>query len=398
VGLPTVGPLAIRPPDEKGVDVSLNQYSDLAISVNRNHLGVYLFWHGPPSSVNGLRAIVQPSIATGGLAYIYHELDFSNLHMTLFETITGSYLRAVQVRLRCSNGIAITSVSGNVVIRDQTVRVPVLNAHSGLAFELRVEEELKVPQALFQAATLWSDDQDRPIIRIMTFGIPVTNQPALIKASIDEGAMAVCLLKRAANLLSQHPSSETVSLLQRTFAGLTVGARFSSLYHLMHGLFGSPLLRVGVQGGEEGRIMEMVHTRAASLVSALLYMYPRVFVLDNGKDILPSSADAFVRGYILLVHSWNQLYLWVNPEVPKELALAFFGSETVPLQVPQIETEQNRRLNEVIAECYALSGKYLPVQIIPPGDPRMSVFRELLVDSSLASGSDFSGFLTSVYH
>jgi protein transport protein SEC24 len=392
-GLPTVGPFAIRAPDEKGVDHSLQQYRELAGILNRSGVSVSLFVSGS-ASPSGLYSISQPAVATGGLAHFYPEFDANSLHVALFETVTASYVRAVQLRLRCTTGIATSQLFGNVGIRDATIRSPVLSAHAGLAFELRVESDIK--NALFQTAILFSDEGSRRFIRVMTFGLPVTNQPATVRAAVDEGALAVFLLKRAAGLLPLHPVDEVLAGLQRVFAVLTSTAKFSSLYHLVHGLLGSRLLRASV--AQDARIRELVHLRAVSIVPGLLYQYPRLFAVDAGRHVLPLGADAFTRGYVLLVHAWDRIYVWVNQETPRELVAAFFGGQEVTPEVPRLQTELNQRLNEIIAECYALSGRYLPVEVIPPGDERVVVFGELLADASLASGADLAGFLSSVYH
>jgi protein transport protein SEC24 len=395
-GLPTLGPFAVRPPDAKGVDVTLKQFRELASDLNRSNVSLSLFCQSPKGSAS-LRAISQPVLATGGLIRVFEEFDPAALHLSLFETITANFLRAVQVKLRCTTGIKLAYVSANVIVRDQTVMASALDANCGLGFELAIEAvELKVQSVVFQAAVLWSDAAGRRLIRIMTFALPVTNQPAVVKASVDEAAVAVYLLKHTASLVLQRPVPEAVAILNRRFAALTSGAKYSSLYHLAHGLLSAPLLRTSL--ADEARVMEAALARAASLVNGLLYLCPRVFVVDSGRGVCAASADAFTRGYVLLVHAWNRIYVWVNQETPRELLLGFFGDEVVPAEIPQIQTEMNQRMNEIVADCYALSGRYLPVEVIPPGDPRVSVLGELLVDSSLASGADLSGFLSSVYH
>jgi hypothetical protein len=101
---------------------------------------------------------------------------------------------------------------------------------------------------------------------------------------------------------------------------------------------------------------------------------------------------------VVLVHSFDLIYVWVNPEAPPTIIWAFFGSDTLPREVPQLDTRENVRLNEVITECYAMSGRYLPVEVIPPGDPREAIFGDILVDVSVASGGDLASFITGFCH
>jgi hypothetical protein len=48
----------------------------------------------------------------------------------------------------------------------------------------------------------------------------------------------------------------------------------------------------------------------------------------------------------------------------------------------------------LINDCYALSGKYLPVNIIPAGDQREEVFRDILVDMRTDGGGDLKAFIS----
>jgi hypothetical protein len=59
-----------------------------------------------------------------------------------------------------------------------------------------------------------------------------------------------------------------------------------------------------------------------------------------------------------------------------------------------LHTEENERFNRLIGECWAMSGKWLPVEVIPAGDQREAVFRELLVDIRPDGGGDLNAFVS----
>jgi len=56
-------------------------------------------------------------------------------------------------------------------------------------------------------------------------------------------------------------------------------------------------------------------------------------------------------------------------------------------KLPTIESEENERLQEAMRQCWNLSRRDLPVEVIHQGDPRKMVFKEILVDDSNISRS-----------
>jgi hypothetical protein len=50
----------------------------------------------------------------------------------------------------------------------------------------------------------------------------------------------------------------------------------------------------------------------------------------------------------------------------------------------------NSNMRALINDCWTISRQYLPVVIIPEGDPREIIFRTILVDDSRESGSNWS--------
>jgi hypothetical protein len=380
-------------------DPTLKRWRELGFVLNRSGVSVHLFYIGAPlPPPNSLLPILQPVTATAGSAHIYSDFDPVALHTAIFETLTTTYLWDSQMRLRVSAGVKITSISGNVVLREKTVHGPVMSTRDSIGYELTIDDEVKTPQVIFQAAVIWTDNQFRRLLRVMTFAVPISAQALVIKSSVDEAAMATYLVKQSASLVTQMGPAETALLIRRKFTSITAGGKFRSLYHLIHALLGSLLLRQTTGGGEEQRLKESIQLKAASINSAILYLYPRFFIVDNGKDLYALSSEAFTHGYVVVVHSWDRIYVWVNPEADSNTIKAFFGTETPPLEVPRLPSEQNIRLNEVITESFALSGKYLPVEVIQPNSPREAIFESLLVDMSQSSGSDLAQFISSVYH
>jgi hypothetical protein len=118
--------------------------------------------------------------------------------------------------------------------------------------------------------------------------------------------------------------------------------------------------------------------------------------VDGEPTPLPLVGESFQAGYVVGVHTYSRVFVWANPQIAAETAIAYFGATELPPEIPQLRTPQNQKLHQVITDCYQLSRTYLPVEVIPAGSQREDVFRDVLVDISTEPGSDLAHFLSHV--
>ena len=164
------------------------------------------------------------------------------------------------------------------------------------------------------------------------------------------------------------------------------------MFHLMHSMmFCTALRAAGHRLGADGRMAEIIRLRAMGVVDLMLYLYPRMFAVDADEQCtpLPLVQQSFAEGCCFLVHTLDNIFIWVSIGASKEFLANAFGVaaiEELPKEVPKLETAENRRLNELINECWKLSAHYLPVEVIPQGDQREEVFGEILRDEEVGEG------------
>jgi hypothetical protein len=293
--------------------------------------------------------------------------------------------------VRATHGIKILAVAANCSCRDKTVHFPVLSAQHAVALDFAVDPEIKGQRAVFQCACLFTNSRRQRIIRVMTFALPVTSRIEDVSQGIDEAALAAFIVKRCPGIVvgqGVREASTSVRLLLN--AMLSRGFRFECFPYLVHSLLGSRLLR------HDAKLVALMVAKTYSVVNCLLYLYPRLFAVDTAEGPLQLVQESFERGSVFLAHTVDRIFVWVSPECPQEVVRAFFGREGVGGEVPQLETEESRRMNEMIGECYALSGRYLLVEVIPPRSQREAVFADILVDGSVAAGTNMSAFLAEI--
>jgi hypothetical protein len=228
----------------------------------------------------------------------------------------------------------------------------------------------------------------------MTFAIPTVADMEGIRSNVDEAALATFFVKRAASLVTTHGVPEMVNVLKTDLRGLSAkGFRLVSLYHLIHAFIESPLLKPVHHEGVDGRMTELVNARAFSLMDALLYLYPRMFATDGNSSALALTMDAFGAGNVIVVHTFARIFVWVSPNASHEIIREFFGEDEVGTELKETGSEGNGKLHTLINECYAMSGRYLPVEVIQVGSARESVFADILVDVAKEGGGDLEAFL-----
>jgi hypothetical protein len=161
--------------------------------------------------------------------------------------------------------------------------------------------------------------------------------------------------------------------------------RYTSIYHLSHALFAHAFTAPAFpRGGVDGRISAILTIRALCIVDVLLLLYPRLFAADGPMEVLPLSGASFSMGSCFVLHTVDEVFVWVADSASQEYVTAAFGDDVN--YVPRLETRENQRLNKIIEGCWALSGRYLTVTVMRQGDPREAVFAEVLVDDAIAGG------------
>ena len=395
-GYPTLGPHSVSPrslntsiPEEKLLrlpeDGSGKYYREIGFMLNRAGVSVHLF--NIPSQdtrVSELSVIAIPSNLTGGIVHHYTEFDPMRLHTDLFETLTAAHLWDSSTRLRYTAGISTKAVFGNLTSRDKTMCFPVLNPNNSIGYELTVEQELKTPRVLFQCAVLWTNADLKRLIRIFTFELPTTNQPQVVRQYVDEAAMAVYFMKKSVSLTLAHGPISAAATIRKMFSTLVKGQTYQCIYYFVYALLRSPLLRHDRPSGSvDIRYATLVRARAMSFFDSILFMYPRMIVVDSSPTPVPLSTQSFANGNIIVVHTYDRILLWISPDTHPEKLYHYTGctcTSELTSEVPTLSTPENEQLHDTLNKCHTLSRRYLPVEIITPGSPRESVFNSIILD------------------
>ena len=413
-GRPQYGPRLVPPreitPQTQETDLihlpkgdSCKFYRDISFRLNRAACSVNLFCCSADNKAD-IAVIGVPCGLTGGVCKYYGQFDevaAVKLHNDLYDVITQEYNYNCTLRLRCSEGIKLIRPQGTFSIQNKDlISYPILSPHNATCFELSIETPLNYKNAYFQLAMLWTTKEMVRMIRIFTFSLPVSSDVNMIRSYIDEGAILCYLTKRAVlDNLTVGPINSLQNFKKEVTKLVSRSVPFESFYYLSHALSVSPLLIQRHPMGVDGRMATIITCRQASIVNLCLMFYPRFFATDTNVGPLALTSNSFGQGSVFLVHMIDKIIIWVSEGATQEYLMNVFGCSSLqelPDQLPQLETPESQRLQELINESMNISAKYLPVQIIPQGDQREIIFSEILVDDDAQTRASFSKWMSEI--
>ena len=378
-------------------------WREIAFRINRAACSVNLFCCSADNKAD-IAVIGVPCGLTGGICKYYGQFDevaAVKLHNDLFDVITQEYNYNCTLRLRCSEGIKLLRPQGTFSIQHKDlISFPILNPHNATGFELSVEQPLNYKNAYFQLAMLWTTKEMTRMIRVFTFSLPVSTDVNAVKQHIDEGAILCYLTKRAVlDNLTVGPLNALSNFKKEVSKLITRSVPFESFQYLSHALAVSPLLSSRPPNGVDGRMATIITCRQSSIVNLCLMIYPRFFAIDTNAGPLALTSASFAQGGVFLVHMIDKIIIWVSEGATQEYLMNVFGCTSIrdlPDQLPQLETPEAQRLQELINESMNISARYLPVEIIPQGDSREVIFSDILIDDDSQTRASLAKWMSEV--
>jgi hypothetical protein len=406
LGLPRHGPHALRPraPSHRGtlrlpVDGSGRFYRECGISFCRGSLTVHLFTAGPDAAE--LPALSVPPGLTAGTCNYYDDFSEANrtrLHNDLFARLSAVCCWDASLRLRSSSTVRLTRSHANCLCKsDQTLLVPVVSREATIAFEIGITAPIDDDHVVLQLAFVRSDARGRRLIRVFTVACPVSPDPRVVLSSVDEGALAVMIARRAATALLATGTTAARHAIDRdvraAFAG---GARYVAMYHLVHALLCNAAVRQRAALGADPRMAVLVQMRSMGVAMGLVFLYPRMVAFAPGWPVLPMSRRSLEAADVFLVHTWRTIFVLVRRGVAAEMMREAFGVGSfaeLPAELPMLESEMNRELHRIVQECWNFSGTYIAVEVVGEGSVAEEAMAELFVDDSVACGADLQRWM-----
>ena len=145
--------------------------------------------------------------------------------------------------------------------------------------------------------------------------------------------------------------------------------------------------------------MTIIATRSMGIIDIVLWLYPRLFALDTNIGPLPLANESFQQGSVFLAHMSNKIVIRVSYSCPAEYMQGAFNTvsfENLSESFEKLENPINAQIHYLIEDCWKLSGKYLPVEVIKQGDYKERLFEQLIVDSESNTISGLNKWLSQI--
>jgi hypothetical protein len=369
-------------------------YRDGATRLNRSGVSTHLFAVGP--EYLNLACLGIPSGLSSGSCNYYPVFDDDarqRLHTDIFARMTEQYDLDAIVQICGSKGIKVTRPLTNCLLSSNgNLWLGAVGPRTVIVHEFCIVAPIVSADGVLQWQYRFTDKENRRVMRVFSFGLQISSDPRAVLASVDEGALATLVTRRAvATILKEGTIAAVATVKKDVESVLGSGARFGVLYQFMHALLSLDLFRPTL--GYDWLMAEMICWRSLSIVDTLLSLYPRMVCIDGGCVIVPLTGSSFAAGHCFLLHMVSRIIIWVGAAAPPEWIRDAFGVgsvQEIPPDVPTLDGPANRDLNAAIQECWTISRRYLPVTLITQGDPREAIFAQLLVEDSAVAGAVFS--------
>jgi len=129
----------------------------------------------------------------------------------------------------------------------------------------------------------------------------------------------------------------------------------------------------------DARMADLINMRSMNAIDVLLWVYPRLIPLEDPETVLPLTNSVLTNYPIALAHMVDRVVVWIGENADQGIVAQIFGDELS--RIPELESEANVMVRKIVHDCWALSGRYLPVQVMRGRDRRFGVLGSYLTES-----------------
>jgi hypothetical protein len=312
-------------------------------------------------------------------------LDGDGLSAELHRTITSEYLWDCVLAFHSPKAIKLCKLHAMVARKQKWTYFPSLNADQSIIFEIDLIKELTGP-AVCGATLIYTNQRGERVIRSLAWSVTPTKDWEFLQ-TVDPVAITAITVKNGGRVvLSTQPSSGLVSYngyLVDTFQLFPLGfpPRLLPYTHFCYALKTSIVFNTKPGVDVDARMASLLNLKGMNAVDVLLWLHPRMIPLAFPETTVPLIVSALDGYPISVIHMVDRLFVWVGGNADTADVEQLFGTQTAT-QVPELDNPLNATLREIIEGCWALSGKFLPVRVLRPGDGRIALVTQYLVESS----------------
>ncbi|KAI0487159.1 hypothetical protein F4859DRAFT_328528 [Xylaria cf. heliscus] len=412
-------------------------------------VGIDFFLAAPSGGYLDVATIGYVSSTTGGETFYYPNFvagrDNSKLSQEIKHTVTRETGYQALMKVRCSNGLQISSYHGNFVQHTfgADLEIGVIDADKAIGVTFGYDGKLDSKlDAHFQSALLYTTASGQRRVRCCNVIASVSDNARECMKFIDQDSVYTIIAKEAASKLSSSSSTlkdvrqaiteKTIDILagyRKNFSSqphppgqLVMPEKLKELSMYMLGLIKSRAFKGGNETSDR-RVHELRMIRSMGPTELSLYLYPRMIPLHNLNPedgfpdektghlkLPPSIRTSFSRvepGGVYLVDNGQQCILWFHTQTSPNLLIDLFGEGMDNLKsldpysatLPVLQTHLNAQVRNIIEFLKTLRGsKALTIQLARQGiDGAEYEFARMLIEDRNNEAQSYVDWLVHIH-
>lgn len=408
-------------------------------------VGVDFFMASPSGGYLDLGTIGHISGTTGGEIFYYPNFhsprDLLRLSKEIQHTLTRDTGYQALMKVRCSNGLQISSYHGNFVQHTfgADLEIGVIDQDKALGVMFNYDGKLDPKlDAHFQSALLYTTASGERRVRCSNFVASVSDGAVEAMKLVDQDAVVGIMAKEAASRVTDRAvkdiraalTERTIDILagyRKNFSGshppgqLVLPENLKELSMYVLGLIKSRAFKGGKEPSDR-RVHDVRMIRSMGLIELSLYLYPRIisihnldpadgFADENGRLRMPQALRAsfgqIEEGGVYLVDDGQTCLLWLHAQVSPNLLEDLFGPGYNSLQalnpymssLPLLETHLNAQVRNIMQYMELSRGsKGMTIQLARQGlDGAEFEFARLLYEDRNGEAQSYVDWLVHLH-
>ncbi|GAP90833.1 putative Sec23 Sec24 trunk domain-containing protein [Rosellinia necatrix] len=412
-------------------------------------VGIDFFLAAPSGGYLDVATIGYVSSTTGGETFYYPNFvagrDNAKLSQEIKHTVTRETGYQALMKVRCSNGLQISSYHGNFVQHTfgADLEIGVIDADKAIGVMFGYDGKLDPKlDAHFQSALLYTTASGQRRVRCCNVIASVSDNPRECMKFIDQDSVYTIIAKEAASKLSSSSSTlkdirqvvteKTIDILagyRKNFSSqphppgqLVMPEKLKELSMYMLGLIKSRAFKGGNETSDR-RVHELRMIRSMGPTELSLYLYPRMIPIHNLNPddgftdektghlkLPPSIRTSFSRvepGGAYLVDNGQQCLLWLHAQTSPNLLADLFGEGKDSLSsldpycatLPVLQTHLNAQVRNIMEFLKSLRGsKALTIQLARQGiDGAEYEFARMLIEDRNNEAQSYVDWLVHIH-
>ncbi|EFQ97535.1 transporter sec-24 [Nannizzia gypsea CBS 118893] len=390
------------------------EWKKTATKAAETGIGVDFFIAAGGGTYMDIATIGHVSAVAGGEMFFYPNFhaprDIQKLSREISHSITRETGYQALLKVRCSNGLQISSYHGNFLQHTFASDLEMGSIDSDKAFGIMFTYDGKLDPKLdahFQAALLYTAGNGQRRVRCINIVAAVNDGGMETMKSLDQDAIVSILAKEAASKIPEKALSEVRASL--TEKSIDILASYRKNFSLSHppgqlvlpeyiqefSMYMLSLLKSrAFKGGHEPsdrRVHDVRMLRSFGCRELSLYLYPRIIPIHNldPKDgfsnehgqlqVPPSQRASFSKiedGGVYIVDNGQICILWIHALVSPNLLEDLFGPGHTSLKsidpntsaIPVLETQLNAQVRNILQYLSTVRGsKAMTIQLARQG-------------------------------